>query len=267
MNVYSRRSQEIIDRLSLDLPQGILLYGPVGIGLKTSAQMIAACHTKQVLTIEPDEKGTISIETIRDLYTTGRSRGTGTVYIIDDADAMGREAQNALLKLLEEPNVSIRFILTSHVPERLLDTIRSRVGHFGLTPVSRQQSEQLLSHLAVESPTKRAQLLFIAEGLPAQLTRYATNESGFAERSATVRDARSFLQGTREDRLVASVRYKERAQAGALLKDMQKLVRRSIEADPQLSSADSLELLLNAESALMENASVRLTLTDLALAL
>lgn len=48
------------------------------------------------------------------------------VYIITDADAMNIPAQNAMLKLLEEPPKSASFILCSKNPANLLPTVRSR---------------------------------------------------------------------------------------------------------------------------------------------
>lgn len=48
------------------------------------------------------------------------------VFIIDDADCMNESAQNALLKLLEEPPAHVRFILCASNAGALLDTVRSR---------------------------------------------------------------------------------------------------------------------------------------------
>lgn len=48
------------------------------------------------------------------------------VYIIDDADTMNPSAQNAMLKLLEEPPASAAFVLCAANPELLLTTVRSR---------------------------------------------------------------------------------------------------------------------------------------------
>lgn len=52
--------------------------------------------------------------------------GAWRVLIIDTAEAMNRNAANALLKLLEEPPARCLILLTSNVPRRLLATIRSR---------------------------------------------------------------------------------------------------------------------------------------------
>lgn len=48
------------------------------------------------------------------------------VYIIDEAETMNERAQNAALKILEEPPRGVHFILCTDNPEKLLVTVRSR---------------------------------------------------------------------------------------------------------------------------------------------
>ena len=53
-------------------------------------------------------------------------RGRGKVMLVHPADALNSTAANALLKTLEEPPGTLRLLLTSADPERLLPTVRSR---------------------------------------------------------------------------------------------------------------------------------------------
>lgn len=50
------------------------------------------------------------------------------LYVFPEADAMNTSAQNALLKLLEEPPEGVYFLLCARNPEALLPTVRSRCG-------------------------------------------------------------------------------------------------------------------------------------------
>ena len=50
----------------------------------------------------------------------------GKVYIISEAETMNEKAQNAALKLFEEPPANVSFILVTANPEKLLITVRSR---------------------------------------------------------------------------------------------------------------------------------------------
>jgi len=63
-------------------------------------------------------------------------RGRGKVFIVREADLMSREAQNALLKTLEEPPPGVTIVLLCRRPEQMLPTTRSRcsVVRFGALP-------------------------------------------------------------------------------------------------------------------------------------
>lgn len=63
-------------------------------------------------------------------------------YLFLDADLMGREAQNAFLKTLEEPPPYITFILISSHPELLLPTVRSRTHRVIFSPLSLEEFSQ-----------------------------------------------------------------------------------------------------------------------------
>jgi len=58
------------------------------------------------------------------------------VYLVDDADALNPSAQNAFLKVLEEPPGFVTFLLLAENPLRLLPTVRSRCVHLSLIPES-----------------------------------------------------------------------------------------------------------------------------------
>jgi len=84
--------------------------------------------------LEPNDKGTISIEDVRELFaTTQTKQSTTQIYIVKHADKMSEPAANALLKLLEEPgnNIYIAFFITSD--HQLLPTIKSRAHVFTAT--------------------------------------------------------------------------------------------------------------------------------------
>src|SRR5262245_38238210 len=82
-----------------------------------------------VLLIEPGDTGSIKIEPIRDAIDRSSYRpfeGRRRVVIIDEADALVGQAQNALLKTLEEPPSASVFILVTSRPDVLLPTVLSR---------------------------------------------------------------------------------------------------------------------------------------------
>lgn len=192
--------------LSVNPPHALLLSGPTGIGLATIAKSYAHVINDApgaVHVIRPDDKGTISIDVIRQLYVQTRSKTNDLkIIIIDDADSMGREAQNALLKLLEEPNSSIIFILTSHNVNHLLPTIHSRTQLIEVKKINRQSSLAVLVQNGINDAATQAQLLFLGSGLPAELTRLSTDDTYRASMLQLAGKAKLFLSGSRYDQLV-----------------------------------------------------------------
>jgi len=76
------------------------------------------------------EKQEISIELVRELQVwiaKGPYESTLKVAVIEEAEKLNRASQNALLKTLEEPPPHGKLILLSHLTDRLLPTILSRV--------------------------------------------------------------------------------------------------------------------------------------------
>lgn len=89
----------------------------------------------------------IRVTDIRDaenfLHLTAGANGW-RVMIIDAADDMNVNAENALLKSLEEPPAKTLIILISHVPGKLLPTIRSRCRKLLLKPLSDEMLTNIL---------------------------------------------------------------------------------------------------------------------------
>jgi DNA polymerase-3 subunit delta' len=82
-----------------------------------------------VFAIQPDERASIKIDVIREALSHTSFRpfeGKRRFVLIREADTLETEAQNALLKSLEEPPPGTSFILTTAVPGALLPTVRSR---------------------------------------------------------------------------------------------------------------------------------------------
>lgn len=266
-------TEKTLRRLAKTLPQSLLINGERGVGLKTIAAQLAGKELGAL--VQPQdakgntdsENGTITVEMIRNLYEQTRAKHTARhIIIIDDAERMSRGAESAFLKLLEEPNEHIYFILTSHQPQKLLPTIRSRVQQVIIQPVTPAQSADFIASLSATDHTRQAQLQFIAEGLPAELARLISDESYFKERAEIIGDARDFLQADMYKKLLIAQKYRSnRAGALQLCDSAMHILRRTLSAKPQQALVAQLEKLLETSERLASNHNILLQLTQFVL--
>lgn len=91
----------------------------------TFRRMIAGGHP-DFLTLEGDDIKIEDVRKVPEFLSLTPAESDWRVVIIDCAEAMNRNAANALLKTLEEPPPQAVIILISHNPGALLPTIRSR---------------------------------------------------------------------------------------------------------------------------------------------
>ncbi|HYZ48467.1 MAG TPA: DNA polymerase III subunit delta', partial [Sphingomonas sp.] len=119
----------------------------------------------------------IRIKQIRDLdplLSMAPSLSSRRAVIIDAADDMERGAANALLKSLEEPPAGTVVFLISHMPGRLLPTIRSRCRLLRFAPLSDEQMRVVLRRNLPEADAHELDALVRAgEGAPGQALRFA----------------------------------------------------------------------------------------------
>lgn len=168
-------NNSIKDRLSgamreSKLSHSFLICGPEGSGKHTLANLLAAAmectcpgakpclscvqcrkvmdHTHpDVIFVDDPEKKTVQVGLARwaktDLYIRP-NEGKKKIYIFPRAQDMRTEAQNALLKVMEEPPEYGAFLLLSQQPEQLLPTVRSRCVELQLSPVPWEEAEPWL---------------------------------------------------------------------------------------------------------------------------
>lgn len=119
-------------------------------------------HTGQT-TILTAEGASIKMSQIRALYsgTAHKKRGRGQLVIIREADQMSEPAQNALLKLLEEPPDNTFFVLLARSMSALLPTIRSRSQSHQLKGFSRGE---FIERWGGDRPEDEIEQLFAISG-------------------------------------------------------------------------------------------------------
>lgn len=274
--LWHPRTQQLVEHLQGNLPHALVIDGPSGIGVLETAKYLAQGMGSPAFVIEPKKsqngqmvvdkaEGNIIIEDIRQLYGQTRTRQPeAQVYIFDTGErSMTVAAQNAFLKLLEEPRPGLHFIIATHHVDQLLPTIMSRSQRLQLLPVTDLQIKQLISDIGVEDPTKKARLAFVGRGLPALITRLSNDESAYDKRVSITSDAKSMIGGTAYDKLVIAHKYKDsRADALTLLDDMNYQLSIIIQNRPDQKLVADIARYLETRQRILVGGSIRLQLAN-----
>lgn len=144
------------------------------IGTKGETCRCLSCRTFEEGT-NPDffevktEKQSIGVESIRDMQADAANRptyGSRKVYFIDNAERMTPQAQNCLLKTLEEPPEYVVILLSTKSFEAMLPTIQSRTVNLRLNLYSDDEMKKILTSLCTISEDKMEFILKFSGGIP-----------------------------------------------------------------------------------------------------
>ena len=112
-----------------------------------SCRKVLEGNCPDIRLIGRDGKASIGVEAVRFLKTDvllAPNDLNTKIYIIEDAEAMTPQAQNALLLTLEEPPPYVLFLLLSNGVENLLETIRSRAPVLHTACIGEEDMRQYL---------------------------------------------------------------------------------------------------------------------------
>ena len=187
MTLYLKYRPKNIDELDLkdvresldsilksgNIPHAFLFSGPKGSGKTSAARilakivncenlgkdgipcnkcdnclMIARGESLDVLELDAaSHRGIDDIRALRDAVKLAPARAKKKIYIIDEAHMLTPEASNALLKTLEEPPDHVIFILATTNPEKLIETIRSRVVNIRFRKATNEEIARSLARV------------------------------------------------------------------------------------------------------------------------
>ena len=198
---------------------------------KGGTEACGTCHSciqaeslnqPDIIRITHEKPNTISVEDIREqLNGDIQIRPYSSpykVYIIDEADKLSVQAQNALLKTIEEPpSYAVIFLLTENAGT-LLPTIRSRCVLLDLKPVSSQIIKRYLME-DLEIPEYRADIC----------TAFAQGNVGKAKRLALSDNFGEML-----DHVLHVVKYISEMEVGDLIEDLKKISEYKMEINDYL---------------------------------
>ncbi|MBO4326711.1 MAG: hypothetical protein J5950_05530 [Clostridia bacterium] len=117
--------------------------GAVPCGNCPSCRLLASGTNPDLKLIRGDEsRATVGVETVRQLeedIATAPTVSARKVYIIERSEKLTVQAQNALLKTIEEPPSYVMLILICSNPSLLIDTVRSRVTRLDFARYSNEE--------------------------------------------------------------------------------------------------------------------------------
>lgn len=263
----------------------LLLIGPESSGKATLASMIAAealglpaeklASYPYFMHLAP-QKSSISIEDIRSLQDFVRLKTTGTsllrrAIIVENAHTLTTEAQNAFLKLLEEPPADTIIILTAQGNDSLLPTITSRAPKIAVKTPAQQELITFFKNLGFEQ-TEITKAYFISRGQVGLLYKLLQKDQA-DERLQYIGQAKQFLQAKHFERLVIVDQLtKQKRDVAQFLWALQRVADAALHqaaaknASPQVKHwAKSLEAIIQAQDSLQANPQAKLLLTNLSL--
>lgn len=134
-------------KVALTLAMALLCTGinkPCG-ECKHCLKVKNSCHPDLHILTKDEKSAMIKVDAIRDIKSQATvlpNDGDKSVFIINEAQFMNVQSQNALLKIFEEPSKHISFILTCSSKSALLETIRSRATAYYLGEESDTQDDE-----------------------------------------------------------------------------------------------------------------------------
>jgi len=140
----------------------MLFAGPPGTGKTTVALIIAKDLFKEDWRqnfLETNASSERGIDVVReDIKDFARTRPINInipkIILLDEADALTRDAQNALRRTMEQYSENCRFILSANYSSKIIEPIQSRCAIFRFKPLSLEDVKKIVKRIAKEEKLK-----------------------------------------------------------------------------------------------------------------
>jgi DNA polymerase-3 subunit delta' len=190
---------------AVNCPERRARGGDDGCGRCAACQRIVKLQHADVRLVDRGGEATIKIQAIRervlDVVGYRPFEGARRVFIIDGADDLTLEAQDALLKTLEEPPASAILILVTAFPDALARTVQSRCRRVRFGPLAEAEVAEVLRARGVSEADARAWASLSGGSVSRAL---AVGEGAYAEDRSAALALLGALGGRVTDRLAAA---------------------------------------------------------------
>ena len=166
-----------------NLSHAQLISGEDGIGKSILAEILGKLILNgdlnreyvDIINYRPS-KASFGVDDVREIIDEVNKKpfeGDKKVIIIHQGNIFTIQAQNALLKTIEEPPTEVYIIILCESLELILDTIKSRCEIYKLTPLTK---DELYKYIAIKgydySEEEKASAIAFSEGIPGRIDRY-----------------------------------------------------------------------------------------------
>ncbi len=282
--LFHPNTAKVIEDFLARPSHALLIVGPTGSGKGTAAEYVVAkmlesspgklAEHPYVQWLHDQEKG-VAIEQIRTAQTFMQLKVPGRAayrraLIIEQGETMSTEAQNAFLKLLEEPPADSVIVLTVTSLDRLLPTIRSRAQVLQILPPALQQASEYFSQQGSETEVTRA--YHLSEGYPGLLHALLDKDSEHPL-VAQIDIAKSLLASTLYERLAKVDELSKQKNVPLLLQAMERVCHAALGQAVSAGSPNSkrwasrLRAVVDAQQRANMHVQAKLLLTNLMLEL
>lgn len=258
-----------LDNLFSDMPGALMISSKENYGVFDSFMSLVDKNSVDIEIIKPKLKdvednliGSVGVEDIHYVQNiASRMHKKPQIVCFSKADSMTRSAQNAFLKLLEEPGNNTYFVLCTENINKMLPTIISRVQITRLHNITKQQSIDYVRSFGLTDEKRINQIVYLANGLPKLLKKLSVNDDFFDEMSSSFKSAMEMLASSSYKKIIALSKYKDdRDKAISLVDNILLILKNTIISKPEYSSIDKIEKLLVCRDKLVRGGNVRLNL-------
>ena len=166
-----------------NLSHAQLISGEDGIGKSILAEILGKLILNgdlnreyvDIINYKPS-KASFGVDDVREIIDEVNKKpfeGDKKVIIIHQGNKLTIQAQNALLKTIEEPTTEVYIIILCESLELILDTIKSRCEIYKLTPLTK---DELYKYIAIKgydySEEEKSSAIAFSEGIPGRIDRY-----------------------------------------------------------------------------------------------
>lgn len=167
-----KQLNSIFSRATTDMPHCFLLTGQSGCGKTTIARIIAnrlKCSEQEFYEYDTaSDRGIDAMRRIRKEMMYAPMVGKCKVYFMDEAHQITKDAQEALLKALEDTPEHVYFILATTEPDKFKDTFMNRFVKFEVQPLDEDTMFTLIDGVAYNEGK---------EGIPEEVIEYIIDQA------------------------------------------------------------------------------------------